>query len=334
MSEPNMPKTSDGNVVAEEPLFSTPYGFIYENTATNSLSCLSQKMIDELVAEGNGNVEMPIGRNRINDVEYLMIPSKVNLSGSTAQMFDYIVQLFTEKVYRNATPKTIEENRTIDIDLKDVSEKFGLTMRATRDMVLRTVSSLDNIKIRRLDIPETKKGDIKIRSFRIFSEQIDVFDGKVIKNSHTQVVLHERLAELLPIAYLMRYPENLYKINTARYTNAFMFGRRLCLHYRINVNKGNGLEDHIGADVLLDLAYSIPKKEDIERKGELRRRIVRPFVRDMDVLVEKHILSEWFLVDKETNVRIKNPNVISPKKLKESFVYFHLLNYPKEKAVS
>ena len=57
-------------------------------------------------------------------------------------------------------------------------------------------------------------------------------------------------------------------------------------------------------------------------------------MRDMDVLVEKHILSEWFLVDKETNVRIKNPNVISPKKLKESFVYFHLLNYPKEKAVS
>lgn len=145
------------DITVSEPAVPAPYGLIYENNITNALNYLPQKIVDQLIAEGYGESEMPVTRTFIRDVQYWIVPGKVSLDGTTHQMFDYIIRRYTERVYRNATDEMIENCREIEINLRDVAATFGKSMYGTRKMVLRAVEELSNIKIDRLDIPIRKK---------------------------------------------------------------------------------------------------------------------------------------------------------------------------------
>ena len=309
------------------------FSLIYEHNITNALNYLPQRKLDDLIKEGKGNSELPIGRKNIHGVQYWLVPSKVKLDGSTFQMLDYLIKKITESTYRTATKEEILANREIEIDLKEVSKLFGKTMNGTKKMVLRTVESLANIKIDRLDIPLKRNvvvknnSDIIKWSFPIVSAIGKYLNNKSIKNSRMRVELHVKLVEMLPKeAYLMYYPDALFRINTARYPNAFLFGRRLCLHYRQNQKKNNS--NSINVETLLNLALEIPKYDDIKKTGSIRQRIIAPFIRDMDVLVKMNVLSEWHLEDLFSKELIDCPKTVTWKQFINSKLVFELKEYP------
>ena len=331
----------NNNDVMENSLLPTTYGLIYQNNVTNLLSCLPQKIIDDLVSGGEGNAFLAVTRKHVKDVQYWIVPCKVNLTGSTSQMFDYIVGQYTRSVYHNATAEQILDNEEIEINLKDVAKKFGMSMFGARKMVLRAVESLSNIKIDRLDIPVARKKVVKNErnvneiiqwTFPIISEVGKYLvndDKKQIKNSRMKVVLHHRLAEMLPKeSYLMFFPDNLYKIHTSRYPNAYMFGRRLCLWYRQNIQKNPKVANTVKVKLLLDLALSLPKRDDIKKTGAIKQRIICPFVRDLDILVEKKVLSKWYLIDKFSGKPVEHPQTIAYDRFETSKIWFELYNYP------
>ena len=323
------------DITVSEPAVPAPYGLIYENNITNALNYLPQKIADQLVKEGRGDIEMSVSRKFIHDVQYWIVPGKIYLDGTTHQMFDYIIRRYTERVYRNATDEMIEDCREIEINLRDVARAFGKSMYGTRKMVLRTVEALSNIKIDRLDIPIREKtvkskADIVKWVFPIISDVGKYINDKTIKNSRMRVVIHQRLADMLPKeAYLMQFPDNLFKIDTHHYPNAYLFGRRLCLWYRQNIEKNPSIAQEVKTGMLLDLALSMPEHDKIKNKGRIRQRIISPFIRDMDVLLKKRVLSSWCFIDMFTKEKI-NPETLNYDRFIQSKIRFELADYPKK----
>lgn len=311
------------------------YAYIYENNITNvfaTLSAKAQKMLNNEIKAGNGNVYVHIRRTFCGDVQYWMIPLQVQLDGSTAKMFDYLIYQFTSKVHKNATLETIIKNREMEIDIKDISEKFGMTMHGARKTTLQTINSLSNIKIDRLDIPGerdkyVKNGKVPIKwSFPIVSA-IGVYAAdKQIKNSKMKITLHERLTDLLLEANLMWYPKNLLKINTHYYPYAYMFGRKMALNTRQNAKKKNS--NYLSVKLLMEMAYLSELYEKLKEKGDIGRRIIAPFLHNIKVLVDTDVLEEWHIEDK-FGTTILFPECLSYAELNECKVYYKLKDYPK-----
>ena len=308
------------------------YAYIYENNITNVLSTIPQKILDNLIKQGLGDSEIQISRKFCDDVQYWIIPFRVQLDGSTAQMFDYLIYQFTSKVHKNATLETTMKNREMEIDIRDISDKFCISMKGARKLALRTINSLANIKIDRLDIPVErnkvvkKKGDAIKWSFPIVSAIGTYTTDRQIKNSKMKITLHERLAEMLIEANLMWFPKNLLKIDTNYYPYAYMFGRKMALNTRQNAKKKNS--NYLNVKLLMDMADLLKMYDEIKLKGEIKRRIIIPFLRNIKVLVNAGVLEEWHFEDKFGTV-ILFPEFLSYSEFIECRVHYKLKDYPK-----
>lgn len=126
----------------------------------------------------------------------------------------------------------------------------------------------------------------------------------------------EHLIKYAPLLYI---PDEAFK-DMKKYPNKLFFSYRLSLHKLLNHGKPN--ENIIPVKSLLDSTPNIPKYEEIKGKGELRKRIIGPFERDLNSL--NNVL-KWHYCDNRGDL------VDPPRKYKDfeqSFIKFMFLDYP------
>ena len=304
---------------------------MFQSNVTNHLSCFSQKLVERFLQGGKGDVELPIAWKRDNDVIYWIVPRKVNLNGRTHQMFDYIVQKFTSKVSANASKEIIVKNKEMTLDLHEIATLFNISMHSTREMVVRTIRSLQNIKIEQLNISvkdrKSKPVDATVWSSVILQSIGTTIDAKSIKNSKVKVILGDKLAEYLPTAPIVPASLALFAVNTAKYPNAYAIGKRLNLLFKMNFYKER--KNIVSVVELLSVAPDLPKREDLRLIGGLYQRIIGPFIRDLNALVRYGVIKEWYFIDNITKSRyVGNLSKLSYDKFVAMNVFFDFEKFP------
>lgn len=307
------------------------YVSMFQSNATNNLTYISQKMIEQFLEGDMGDKELPIAWKRENDVVYWIVPRKVKLYGRTHQMFDYIVQKFTSKVPAHASKEVIDKHKELTLDLHEISELFGVSMQATRDLVVQTIRSLQNIKIQQLNIAikdhKSKPIDATVWTSVILQSIGATIDAKSIKNCKVKVLLGDKLAEYLPTAPILPFSLALFSINTSKFPNAYAMGKRLNLLYKLNHSKER--KNIVAVKELLGVAPDIPKKDDIKEFGGLHQRIIRPFIRDMHALVTYGVIPDWYFIDNVTKERYSGDlSKLMYGQFELMNVYFDFENFP------
>lgn len=307
------------------------YAYLYQSPATNQLSYFSQQLIKKFLDNNQGDVELPIGWKKDKDIVYWVVPRKVKLNGRTQQIFDYIVMQFTSKVPAKASKEVIDANKELTLDLREISNLFKITMRNTRNMVIASIRSLQNIKIRQLNIAIKEKKE-KPLDATVWESVILQGVGcsvteNLISNSKTKVLLGDKLAEYLPTASIMPLCLSLFSINTSKYPNAYAIGRHLNILFKMNYYKPR--RNTVTVKELLEVAPSIPKYETLIQEGNVYQRIIAPFIRDMNILVNNNVLKEWYLIDNVTNEKYEEQrSKISYHKFKLMKVFFDFQDFP------
>lgn len=318
------------------------YKPIYQANPLNGIVNLStkkvRKIVENYVSSGKMDFGIPIRQKRVDKVRYWILPGKVNLSGRTKQIYDLVIQHFTEKVPLNASEDVIKDNKYVYLDLNEVAYLCGISIRAARDLVIDTLSALTRLQIERLDIAAKDRvnlpEDIKGRIFPAVQEIVLQDGNKLIKNSKVIVALHDRLVEYLPTySKIMYQNQALYSIDCSKYSNSYEFGKRLLIHYNINFNKKN--RNTIGVHTLLECAPEIPDRNTVMNQGQhISQRVIQPFIRDMNHLVDKKILGKWFFIDKNTNSKLECDFKLIKKNTYDMFastnVHFEIADYPKK----
>ena len=329
---------SFGNVTKGMPI----YKGIFQGNAVNGLFFLSDKKIKKSLKEKLAktlnethlDLGMPIRKVGYDNTRYWIVPGKIALKGRTKQMYDFIIMKFTEKVPVNSSADFLEKYKEFLLDVNEIAYYFGISPRAARDIAVETILTLTRINIERLDIADKEKlndpEDILLRRFPAVQELVMYPGGKFIKNGKLIVVLHQRLVEYLSMTYVMPYNLLLFSLDTGNYTNAYEFGKKMTIHYNINFRKNN--RNILSTKTLLDSAQDIPLYIDAINKGKhVNQQIIRPFIRDMNYLVERNILAEWYFCAKKTGEKLKaNPNGLSYDIFHKLNVFFRLSDYPKE----
>lgn len=101
------------------------------------------------------------------------------------------------------------------------------------------------------------------------------------------------VAEYLQKAYLMQYPNILFRLDT-RNKNLWVIGRKLALHNSIDKNRTTGTANTLSVASLLKAAPDIPSHEEVNKTGrQYTQRIIKPLEACLDQLVEVGFLSEW-----------------------------------------
>ena len=331
-------RTGKGNIVIESNGI-VSYMPIFQSNPLNGIVNLSTKrvrrIVDNYVSSGKMDFGIPIRQRRVDKVRYWILPGKVNLSGRTKQIYDLVIQHFTEKVPLNASEDIIKANKYIYLDLNEVAYLLNISVRAARDLVVDTLVAMTRLQIERLDIAAKDRvnvpEDIKGRIFPAVQEIVLQDGNKLIKNSKIIVALHDRLIEYLPTTKMMYQNQNLYSIDCGTYSNAYEFGKKMLIHYNTNFNKKNRII--IGVLTLLECAQEIPSRDEVMGKGKhVFQRVIKPFLRDMNYLISKNILSDWYFVEKGTQNKVNIDFKFLNKDTYDSFVncniYFDLCDYP------
>ena len=307
------------------------YAPIFQSPVTNNLSMFSLNLIKRFLKKNDGNVELPVARRLDDNVVYWIFPKRVNMSCRTAQMFDYIVTKFTAKVPANAPKDVINANKEMILDLHEISALFKMSMHSTRELVIETINNLQNIKIEQLNISvrcrNKKPEDATVWKSVILQGVGCSVDESSIKNSKIKVILGDKLAEYLPSASIMPYSVALFSIKTTKFPNAYALGKHLNVLYKMNFYKPR--RNIVSVAELVDVAPDIPKRETLNVIGGLRQRIIRPFIRDMNALVDYGVIKCWYFIDNVTNERFEGDmDSLDYDKFINMKVYFDFIDFP------
>lgn len=275
------------------------YSWLYQGKGINALAAINQAMVDEAVAGGQQGIVK-------DGVSVSFSPGlsakELILDDRTAQVFFYIIQIYAKNL-GDAHCLTVEDmmrSRYVGIKVSEVARLFNMTVRGARKMLEKAIDTLYNLSV---EWEETEKHFVEGREintvnkfrFRLLT-RVNEFGirfgqrGK-LRTGYVRVALEPDFARYLPTANGVWFPTALYGISPSRQPGAFGIGLKMVLHYRMNYYKKN--KDVIGVETLLSAATDIPNYNAIKSKGEISRRIMRPFIRALETLVEKGILVTW-----------------------------------------
>lgn len=310
------------------------YSWLYQGKGINALAAINQAMVNSAVADGQTGVKK-------DGVSISFSSKELILDDRTTQVLFYIIQLYTKNLSENYSfdSEDVMRLRYVNIKVADVATLFGLTVRGARKMLRKAIDALYDLSI---EWNETEKricegkeiavvNNYKFRLLTRVDERSVYAEGK--EQSHVgyiDVALEPDFARYLPTANGIWFSIALYGISPSRHPGAFGIGLKMVLHYRMNYFKRN--KNVISVEALLSAASDIPNYEAIKAKGEISRRIICPFIRALDILVEKKVLFKWDFLEPNTAELISVDYVF--KKLSYDgfrllYVQFQLSEYPK-----
>ena len=248
--------------VKVEAIETATFDTIRQGKATNQLTKISN-------SDNNTDINLN-GEARIKDGEItVFIDNYTNLtrglSPTTYRLLDALTVSFTE----SGAADTL-----ITIPLKNYMEKCNIKdPKTARKQVNEELNTLYNIS---LEWKEKNGKHEKDFAKTRLCDSVGIKKGMILFNLTPAFYTYLKNTPVMP------YPPQLYRINSKYNPHSFFFLRKIAEHKNMNYSKSNA--DIIGVKTLLNASPEMPKYRDIAKGGEITRRIIDPFERDMDAL--------------------------------------------------
>ena len=303
------------------------YRPILQNKVTNALAHTTSKRLKE------GRYDTA-GRAEVDGVEIILDDfNKLSITPATNKVLDACVRNFTDKMsYGWKGLESIEEGREIALYVDKYMELCGTKDRKdTIRQINKSIRALYEVSAKyteRRYVKGKKEPEEKTWNVRIFdSTSFDKLDPAV-KNGCARVKFSYDIAKFLLNGQIMPYPMGLFKINLSNNRHAWHLGRKLAEHHNMNYGKTNS--NTISVKKLLESCPELPSYEDLRKgAGQVRKRIIVPFQRDMDELKRLGVLTDWRYCQKGdaalTKEETEKPEY---KKWIEWNIAFELADYP------
>jgi len=240
---------------------------IRQGTATNKLTKIDshKKKPDTDIATGLAKI-----KQKDFEVAILNNTKIQGLRQSAHQLLDALTEVFTEQGG--------EKSPKITLSLKDYMKKRRFNdEKAARQQVKEDLETLSSIK---LSFTQKLRGGESKEYFNLA-----LLGSHGIKNGIITVYLDTAFCTLLSGYNIMPYPRLLWKLSERINPNSFYFLRKISEHKNMNFDDRNA--NVISVMTLLNATPNIPSYEEVMKTGQhLAQRIIEPFERDMDALIE------------------------------------------------
>ena len=241
---------------------------IRQGTATNKLTKIDshKKKPDTDIATGLAKI-----KQKDFEVAILNNTKIQGLRQSAHQLLDALTEVFTEQGG--------EKSPKITLSLKDYMKKRGFkNEKEARKQVKEDLETLSSIK---LSFTQKLRGGESKEYFNLA-----LLGSHGIKNGIITVYLDTAFCTLLTGYNIMPYPRLLWELSERINPNSFYFLRKISEHKNMNFDDRNA--NVISVMTLLNATPNIPSYEEVMKTNgkQLTQRIIEPFERDMDALIE------------------------------------------------
>lgn len=253
-----------------------------------------------------GNYEFSLSASSLEDLTK-------GLPQSSHKLFDMAKQYVTES--QTLTPEVV-------IPLSTYASYTGTRADTARDTVKEALSPLQALSVKFFKKVEGKDFQTPMGFINIFSSGV-IAKGDIVLN-----FTPEFFSYLQTIKTDSPFNSNMYKIEN-RYPSAYCFASKIMNHLKMNRKKPNA--DHLSVIKFLDSTEYIPSVEKVRDlfHRNYKGKIIVPFIRDMNALIDYEIIDEWDFID-------ENKKVIDKETVKDSgidnflklSVYFKVSDYP------
>jgi ElaB/YqjD/DUF883 family membrane-anchored ribosome-binding protein len=252
------------------------------------------------------------GDMTLNDKDFKLVIKNYNeltrgLEQSTLQLLDTLGIV--------ATQNGQDKETLVILPLKEYMEMRGLKdIKSAREQVVQDLDTLFNARISFKDKTKSKRHGGDFADIRIIQRQ-EISKG----------IIYCRFGEDFYKVYrsytIMPYHKEGLKFNGNNNPNSYYFHRRISEHKNMNIGKSN--ENIIGVETLLKASPNIPTLQDLNIP-QVSKRIINPFIRDMDELTERGILKWHFIGDK--GLQIEEPDTYN--EFITANIKIEWINYP------
>lgn len=270
------------------------FGKILQAKPTNALTSISGKNVTLNLI---GNAEIIC-----NDVQIFIEQfAQVKLNVPTYKVLDACILKLTQNFPygKDVTDEALILHKDITISTEDYMKMTGLKDRQQAHQQLKNaMETLYRISFK-WDEKTFTKGNGKIVHYEIklaeaikWEENFSI-ETNIVKRGSVTLSLSLKMAKFFATAYIMPYPYNLLTVNSHKNPHSYFIGRKLSLHYNMNIGKSNS--NRIAVATLIATLPELPKYDDIpKRQGQVTKRIIQPFERDLIALQDTYkILKEW-----------------------------------------
>ena len=306
-----------------------PYALMLNGPVTNSLKEIGPKTKRawQDPDKGEGKLITTAGTK----VTMYNFTSLGGMDVKTHKLFDMCARFITPKISKDDIYKKfdpIKEQRTVQITVKKYMELTGLKDRKEAAKQLKEAADkLYNMSLEfdmEVSYPGKRKKEIEHWKTRILDSQAERTRGAIL------LVLTSDMWRYFQRVPPMPFNKKLWKVNGKLNPNAYAFGFKLFAHHNMNIAKPNA--NRISVSTLLDVAPSIPRYEEVAHSDRhFDKRIIAPFERDLDALVDFEILKSWEYCNAKgepltgEQIDIKNYDVFS-----QLLINFELKDYPEQ----
>ena len=275
------------------------YGNLLQGKPTNALATSSGKKLKPNLAD---NVTV------LNDNVQIVIEqfSNVKLNVPTLKVLDACILKLTQHFPHgtDVSDETLVKYKNVKVTADEYMEMTGIKDRKQAyEQLKAAMNTLYRISFEWDDkaYVKGKKKDVhyKMRLAESLEETTETencpiphgkskeFDGYIVLS------FSMKMARYFATAYIMPYPYKLLTINSHNNPHSYFIGRKLALHYNMNIGKANS--NRISVKSLIATIPDLPKYQDFQKgKEHITQQIIQPFERDLIALQDKYgILKSW-----------------------------------------
>ena len=303
------------------------YAKVFNSNPVNTFSYLTQKLLSGLKKKRKEKNTLTIRQvmKRTNQVIKYSINSElvepdwrdenngqISLDGRSAQFLWFLIAKFAQELPPQPSSADINRNSVIIFRNSEIADIFKMTARNARNVIADSFITLKSVIWDFNEWSKEKNANVHY-TFSPVDTKIEVE-----KYGYTGIRLNLEFVHYLAKTPLRELPLSVLSLNPKRNPNSLPFAIRLISNWHIN--RGREQQNKIRVTSMLEIACEIPKYEYIiEKHGRVKHRILRPFFRDMDQLVQSGIISCWYFQ------KPKQPQKISPDY--EKITYDEFKNY-------
>lgn len=270
------------------------YGNLIQGKPTNALATTSSKKIVPNLLD---NAEITSNGIQILIKEF----SKIKLNVPTLKVLDTCILKLTKSFPhgKKVTDEDLLKHKDVKVTASEYMMLTGIKDKKQAYQQLKdAMNTLYNISFEWSEktFVKGKEKDVRyaMRLAEAKEEELtrsfphnEEFDGSITLN------ISLKMARYFATAYVMPYPYDLLTINSHKNPHSYFIGRKLALHYNMNIEKKNS--NRISVKSLIGAIPDLPKYENFQKGNEhVTQRIITPFERDLIALKEVYgILEDW-----------------------------------------
>lgn len=247
-------------------LVNSAYVNITQGPVTNRASVLvSQAPYRRNVSAGNA------GRTSITDGQMHMFFDGLENASPSAQMFYDVLCAVASRT-------GLDENNFVYLPIRhymkmrDLRDEKSSREQAKKDLRQLATTSLEY------------EDNASANGYHYRWNMVNLSGGEQgIQNSTIYFQFSDRIAQYMKKSGQAALPTSIFKIRLKTRPNAYAFGRKIALHYRMNAQKPNATI--ISVESLLACAPNLPSYEEVRSTNrKVGERIIKPFEDNMDEL--------------------------------------------------